>query len=64
MNFVLFTFSIVLLVIGHWFKARRWKKLISVWEDTDTVRLLKIMTVGQAFNIMLPVRGGICSGSG
>lgn len=43
---------------GHICKARRWKQLIAVYEDVDTMRLLKILAIGQGINMVFPFRIG------
>lgn len=50
--------AVLFLVAGHICKARRWKQLIATYENIDTMRLLRILAIGQGVNMVLPLRVG------
>lgn len=50
--------AVFFLVVGHICKARRWKQLIATYEDIETMRLLKILAIGQGINMVVPLRIG------
>jgi len=50
--------SIVLMLLGHYFKMLRWKNFINIYENTSKVNLLKALAIGQIINMILPFRLG------
>lgn len=53
-----FIAAVVFLILGHIFKNLRWKQIISVYEEADAGKLLKIMAASQGINMVLPFRIG------
>lgn len=50
--------AVAFLCVGHIIKSLRWKKIISIYEDVSTSKLLLSMSVGQAINMLIPFRLG------
>ncbi len=58
MIIVILLLAIVLQVIGHFFKACRWRQILSVYEEVDRVDLVNEMMIGQGINMVIPCRVG------
>lgn len=58
MKYLTLVAAVLLLILGHSFKARRWKRLISTYEDVSLIRLLQILATGQTINMVIPFRIG------
>lgn len=50
--------AIGLLIIGHICKICRWKQLIAMYEEADTNDLTQAIVLGQAINLIAPLRIG------
>ena len=61
MKALLFLLSVVLLMLGHAVKIRRWSRFIRIYEEPPTAALLRAMSLGYALNFVLPFRlGDLC----
>ena len=58
MKAVLFVFSLLLLMLGHWVKLLRWKRFIKLYEAPPSAALLRAMSLGYALNFILPFKLG------
>lgn len=58
MLFCLFSLAVLLMVLGHIFKAKRWALFISVYEKSNTLNLLNALSIGHILNSVLPIRIG------
>lgn len=58
MNWLYLAAATVVVVIGHFFRTKRWKSLISVYEDTSDSELLSSMSFGYLTDIFLPFHSG------
>lgn len=50
--------AVILLILGHICKARRWKRLLASYETIPTVKLLRVLAIGQGINMVIPFRVG------
>ena len=50
--------SIVLLAIAHIFKTLRQKQFVEIYEEPNTNRLLRGLSIGYALNLVLPLKLG------
>ena len=58
MSFLFFLASLMLLMLGHWFKLLRWKAFIKLYEAPPQGALLRAMSFGYALNFVLPFKLG------
>lgn len=58
MMYFLFILSIVLIVVGHIFKAKRWSLFINVYEDSSLKVTLRSLSIGHLINALVPYRVG------
>ncbi|MGI6680970.1 MAG: lysylphosphatidylglycerol synthase transmembrane domain-containing protein [Bdellovibrionota bacterium] len=56
--FLLFTFALFLMVLGHIFKTKRWALFISIYEKPNKANLLNALSIGHILNAILPIRIG------
>lgn len=56
--FSILLLSMILMLIGHFFKVRRWGQFIKVYENPDTPNLLMSIGIGHSINIIIPYRVG------
>ena len=54
MNILFFLLSVVLVTAGHVCKARRWARLIGVYERPRSWVLLRAMGLGYELSFLLP----------
>lgn len=50
--------AVVLQAVGHFFKACRWKQILSVYEEVNRMDLVNEMMIGQGINMAIPYRMG------
>jgi len=53
-----FTAAVILLVLGHFFRTKRWKQFIMIYERSDDGQLLQALAVGYTINFFIPFRAG------
>ena len=58
MSILYFCLAILVITAGHYFRTKRWKSLISVYEEIEEATLLRSMSYGYFLNILLPFRIG------
>jgi len=50
--------AVIIITLGHFFRVKRWKSLISVYEDVSDSTLMSYMSFGYMANMLLPFRLG------
>ena len=61
MNYALLTSAIILVVLGHYFKIKRWGLYISIYETPSFRSLLSSLSIGHLINTFIPFRiGDVC----
>lgn len=55
---LLFISAVLLMIVGHVFKVKRWGLFVSVYEEPVESNLLNAMSLGHTINAILPVRVG------
>ena len=58
MRALLFFFSILMLLLGHAVRIKRWSRFIGIYENPPTGALLRAMSLGYALNFILPFKLG------
>ena len=58
MQFVFLFLSILLLLVGHLFRLRRWEQFIRIYEKPMHGSLLRSMALGYAVNFLVPLHLG------
>ncbi len=58
MNYMIFAAAVVMVAAGHFFRTKRWKSLISVYEDAPDTLLLRAVSLGYMTDLLLPFHIG------